>query len=160
GDAEALTDKNGHAKLSLPPASDNTKVTVEFTKDGFNSAKVEALVRKGAAPLAQTLVPSGKVYFLSNRSSKIDLYESNLDGSEAQVVLAGTGNEDAATGILPSIHDHQFLALDSSREGRRKDGQLQHDLFLFDTDSHELTKIDQDVSFYDFKAWLGDSLIY
>jgi hypothetical protein len=160
GDAEALTDKDGHAKLSLPPASDNTKVTVEFTKDGYNSAQAETLVREGAAPLHSALTPAGKVYFLSNRSNKIDLYESNLDGTQTAVVLAGTGNEDAATGILPNITNHQFLALDSSREGRRQDGQLVHDLFLFDTGSKQLTKIDENVSFGNFRAWLGDTLVY
>jgi hypothetical protein len=160
GDAEALTDSKGQARLSLPPTADNTQVTVNFGKDGYTSTSVPVLVRKSAPTINVALTPAGKVYFLSNRTGNIDLYEANLDGSESKVALAGTGSEDADTGILTNTTDHQFLALVSSREGRRTNGQLQHALFLFDTQNGELTKLDDGVAFSDFRAWLGDTLIY
>ncbi len=159
GEASAITNQAGRAELSLPANSAGAKVTLSVTRDGFNQSDFSAGVKSGAAPVAIKLTPEGKVYFQSNRTGRIDIYGSNLDGSGAEVVLAGTGSEDEATGILPNTRDPHTLAIVSSRDGRRAGG-LHHDLFLFNTESNKLTKIEQDVEFTNYRAWIGGTLIY
>jgi len=115
----------------------------------------------GAPTLQATLVPSGKVYFLSNRSGRIDLYAANLDGSGAALVLAGTGKEDQDTGVLPSVKNPNLLAVVSSREGRHDQyGNLIHDLYLFNAQSNDLKKVESVVGFGNYRAWVGDTLVY
>jgi hypothetical protein len=159
GEASAISDENGRAVISLPPATNNTTQKLSLTKDGFNTLEVGAAVKNGGPDLAVKLTPEGKVYFQSNRTGRIDIYGANLDGTATELVLAGTGQENESAGILPSISDPHTLALVSTRDGRRN-GQLHSDLFVFNTESRKLTKIDQDVDFGNFRAWIGSTLVY
>ncbi len=161
GDVQATTDANGKAVLVFPPDANNTTQDIEYSKDNFNTLKVSTKVQLNGKPIAATVVPAGKVYYLSNRSGKIDLYESNLDGSEPTVVLPGTGSEDTDTGILTTAKNPDYLALVSSREGKRDAyGNVYHGLFIFNTASRKLTKIEDTYAFVNYRAWVDDSLVY
>jgi hypothetical protein len=159
GDASALTDSSGHVELSLPLGTINSQQKLAFTKDGYNELDQEVMVKAGGSLVTVKLTPSGKVYFQSNRSGRIDIYGSNLDGTATEVVLSGTGTEDTATGILTSLTDQHTIALVSSRDGQRG-GSLHHDLFILNTDSRKLTKIDSDVDFSNFRTFIGSVLVY
>jgi len=159
GDAQAVS-KDGQLRLVLLPSKE-TSATATVTRDGFLDASLAVNLKPMPTPYPVALVPSGKAYFLSNRSGRIDLYSSNLDGSDTQVILPGTGREDSETGVLPNIKHPNLLALVSSREGRRDTyGNNVHDLFLFDADSKKLTKIENGVGFTNYRGWLDDYLVY
>ncbi|MBW4061704.1 hypothetical protein HJC99_04005 [Candidatus Saccharibacteria bacterium] len=160
GDADAVADSKGTVTASLPPSNDGQTITANVTTDGFNTLSVPVAVKVGAPTIAAKLVPSGQVYFLSNRSGKVDLYGANLDGSNATVLLAGTGNEDQSTGILPNVYDQSVVALVSSRAGKRLDSQPQEDLYLFHPATSQLALIDSNIRFSNFRTWLGKSLVY
>ncbi len=161
GDVQAMTDTAGKATLVFPPSANNTTQDIEYSKDGFNALKVSTKVVLNGGQIGASVVPAGKVYYLSNRSGKIDLYSSNLDGSGAEVVLAGTGSEDSDTGILTSAKNPAYLALVSSREGKRDAyGNPYHALFIFNTLSQKLTKIEDAYAFGNYRAWVADSLVY
>src|SRR6185369_6056156 len=161
GDVQAATDKTGKAVLVFPPSANNTTQNIEYSKDGFNTLMVSTKVQLGGKPITAAVVPAGKVYYLSNRSGKIDLYESDLDGTGATVVLAGTGNEDTDTGILPSVKKPAYLALVSSREGKRDSyGSLIHSLYIFNTESKKYTKIEDNYAFTNYRSWVGATLVY
>lgn len=159
GNSKAITGAQGEAALSLLPRAD-VKAQATVKKTGFLDLVVSITVRPNTPAYSVTLTPAGKVYYLSNRSGRIDLYESNLDHSDETVVLAGTGNEDSETGILPNIGDTRWLAIVSSREGRRDGGALLHDLYMFDTTGHTLTKISNNIGFGSKRVWLGDTLVF
>lgn len=160
GTASAVTSAAGLASVSLDPAAVVGAKAI-ITATGFTSTTVD--INKVVAALnAATLVPSGSVYFFSNRSGgRIDLYSANLDGSGPTVILKGTGSEDTATGLLPSVTDPATMAIVSSRAGKHdNNGNLQHDLYLFNGTTQTITQIDTNVDFNNFRAWFGTNLVY
>lgn len=161
GEVQATTDATGRAVLVFPPSANGATETIEYSKDGFNTLKVSTKVQLNGKPITAVMTPAGKAYYLSNRSGKVDLYESLLDGSKASMVLAGTGSEDTETGILPDVKHPAYLALVSNREGKRDTyGNVVHSLYIFNTESQKLTKIEDSYSFGHYRAWVGDSLVY
>ncbi len=159
GDSQAVS-KGGQLRLALLPGGD-LRVKAKLAKEGYHDATVDIEVKDTAKPYKVALVPSGNVYFLSNRSGRIDMYSSRLDGTESQVVLAGTGKEDEQTGILPSIEQPDLVAIVSSREGRRdKYGNPIQDLFIFNGDTKKLTKVEDGFEFGNYRTWVKDYLVY
>lgn len=159
GDIKAMSE-DGQGRIVLLPESSQS-VTAKVTKDGYLEGELKLDLKKTNQTYAVSLVPAGKVYYLSNRTGRLDLYSSNLDGSGATVVLPGTGSENTETGILPSIKNPDLLALVSTREGRRNSsGALLSDLFIFNANMRDLKKIEEDVPFYRYRAWVGDTLVY
>ena len=160
GSSNAVTDSTGGAVVSLEPAALATaKATV--TAGGYTGRTV-AVGQAADKTTGIVLTPAGTVYYFSNRTGKrVDLYGSNLDGSGATVILAGSGSEDTQTGLLPNINSPDTMAIVSSRAGQHDNqGDLQHDLYIFNGVTKKLTKIDDDVSFNDFRAWSGSTLVY
>jgi Tol biopolymer transport system component len=160
GDADVVSGADGTVVASVSASFNNQAEVASITDTGFNDATAPIIVATNADTTAVKLVPAGKVYFLSNRSGHVDLYSANLDDSAAKVVLAGTGNEDQATGILPNVYDQSVIALVSSRAGHRTNGALVEDLYIFRPDSQTLTLVDSDIDFGNYRAWLGKQLIY
>ncbi len=152
--------EEGKGRLVLLPEMGET-VTATVSKEGFLKTTVSLANKATTEAFKVQLVPSGKTYFLSNRSGRIDLYESNLDGSELQVILAGTGTENADTGVLPSTEHPNLLAVVSAREGKRDNqGNLRSFLYLLDTSNRKLLKIDEDIYFGNYRAWVGEYLVF
>jgi Tol biopolymer transport system component len=155
GKASAKTDTKGQAIVVLPV---NGKNEHEYTlsKTGFLDKKI-----KLALPLTPsqkvtdlTLTPSGKVYFLSKQSGKIDVVKTNLDGSERETVLAGTGKEENTTTTLVATTDWRYLALHT----RRSDKNYQ--LLLIDTKTDANTVIDEGNAVFELEGWSGKTLVY
>lgn len=148
----AKTNKDGIATLVLP--SDTTE------SDGFISGKniVTSVIKLRAAQDSLTnsylATPAGKVYFLSKNSGKIDVVKTNLDGTERQVVLAGTGNEDSNETILSASSDWAFVALKSRRDSN------QPELFIIDTNTDTQAKVSTVSGTILPIGWVGKHFIY
>jgi hypothetical protein len=139
-DINAKTDKSGSAIIVLPAGTKSVKAQISL--DGYNSADVNVLVDdKTIRENDFNLTPSGKVYFLSKLSGKIDVVKTNLDGSGRQTVLAGTGKEDDAATILLASRDWKFLALLSKREGLANPK-----LYIINTSNDSLQPIETDAT--------------
>ncbi|HUD11790.1 MAG TPA: carboxypeptidase regulatory-like domain-containing protein [Candidatus Saccharimonadia bacterium] len=153
------TSATGAGTVSIDPgALSGASATI---KAGGYTTKTVAVSSIMGHTNAVTLVPTGTVYYFSNSTGKINLYSSNLDGSDPTDVLPGTGNEDAATGLLPSIQNPSDLAIVSSRAGNRDvNGDLEHDLYLFNAQTNTLKMVDTNVEFTDFRGWMGETLVY
>lgn len=133
---EAKTDKNGKAVVVLP--ADKSAIDATFTGSGYNEFKQSIKVTTDEKVNVLTVVPAGKLYFLSNLNGNVDVVKSNLDGSSRQVVLAGTGKEDKRNTILLASRDWKYLALQSKR-----DGGDSPKLFLIETASDKVTTMDE-----------------
>src|SRR6185295_2559549 len=109
-DTEATTADDGKAVLVVP--ADKQEDAVTLSGDGFNtiSATLKVTTEEVEANSFK-VAPSGKIYFLSNASGKIDLVKSNLDGTDRQTVLAGTGKEDKLNTVLLASRDWKYVAL-------------------------------------------------
>jgi hypothetical protein len=153
-DATVKTDAKGEAIIVLP--ANKTEVKAILTGDGYNKADVTIKVT-AQADKANTfsLTPSGKVYFLSNASGKIDVIKSDLDGQNRSTVLAGTGKEDKANTVLLASQDWKYLALLSKRDGG-DDAKL----FLIDTSNDALSVMDEGQANFTLTGWNGHTFVY
>jgi len=151
---EAKTDSQGKLVLVLP--ADQATVAATITASGFNDAKLTVQVSEQVLPAnAVQLVTSGKIYFLSKLSGKIDVVKTNLDGSDRQTVLAGTGKEQNGDTIMLAARDWKYLALKSLRDGGSK-----AKLFLIDTSTDKLTTIDEGNAFFEAVGWSDHHFVY
>ncbi len=152
-DVNAKTDKDGNALVVLPAGTAAQKATLSLS--GYNNADV--IVKVSDSTVAEnkyTIVPVGKVYFLSKQSGKIDVVKSNLDGSKRETVLAGTGREDDKNTVLLASRDWKYLALLS-----RRDSDLAK-LYLIETSSDKVTAIDEGNATFSLIGWSDANFIY
>jgi len=153
GGAKAKTDKNGLANLVIPSGADTQAGTISYT--GYNDVKVSIVAAGGIAKNTFSVTPSGKLYFLSNLSGKIDVVKTNLDGTDRQTVLAGTGSEDKNSTSLLASRDWKYLALLSRRSGDKAS------VYLIDTtNGDKLTTIDEGNANFNLVGWSDDRFIY
>lgn len=153
---EAQTDSRGTAAIVLPP--NQSEVDATLSAKGFNGSNVKIKVSEANDPANNfTLTPSGKLYFLSKQTGKIDVVKTNLDGTNRQTVLLGTGNEDDQDTVLLAARDWKFLALKSRRGGTTaKDTKL----YLIDTSNDQLTTMDEGDASFTPVGWANHRFIY
>jgi len=155
-DTKALTGKAGQVTMVLP--ADKNSVSATITGDGYNSASVSLTVTaKTVAANTFKITPSGKLYFLSNATGKIDVVKTNLDGTDRQTVVAGTGSEAPDNTVLLASKDWKYLALYSIRKAGAP-----AEINLIDTaNGDKMTNVDtgSNASF-SLVGWQGHSLIY
>jgi hypothetical protein len=153
-DTEATTDKDGKATLVVPTTTATQKAS--FQGSGFNNMTAEVTATNNVVP-ANTfnVTPAGVVYFLSNASGKLDVVKTNLDGTNRQTVLSGTGKEDSRNTALLATKDWKYLALLSKR-----DGGSNAKLFLINTSADKLTTIDEGNASFTLTGWGGHNFAY
>lgn len=152
-DSTSKTDKNGEA-LVVVPAGESTR-TAKLSLDGYNS--LDATVKISNSSIQQNdfkLVAAGKVYFLSKLSGKIDVVKTNLDGSERETVIAGTGKEDDTNTVLLASRDWKYLALLSARDT----GQAK--LYVISTEDDKLLTMDQGNASFTPVGWYNHYFVY
>lgn len=153
GESEAKSGEDGVANLVITPGQAKQKMSV--SNNGFNSYDAEVEIKQSGDTEAKAeLAPGGKVYFLSKKSGKIDVVKTNLDGSERQTVLAGTGKEDDRQTVMLASRDWKYLALLSRREGSNAK------LYLIETASDKVTPMDEGNADFTLTGWADDSFIY
>lgn len=153
GDAKAKTDKEGKATLVVP--ANKQEIEATFSSDGYNIIKQKLEVKAAAAAVDVAVTPAGKIYFLSNLTGKLDVIKSNLDGTDRQVVLAGTGNEDKTNTVLRASRDWKYLALLS-----RRDGGEYAKLFLIETATDKVTTMDEGRASFTVHGWSEHRFVY
>ncbi len=150
---QSRTDSSGKTQLVQPVTT--KEVQVELSHEGYvnGSAKL-ALDASSQADLAATLLPEGKVYYLSKSTGTINVMKAGLDGSKPKVVVAGTGDEDSnTTSLLPSP-DWHYLVLRAQRSG-------DHDgLYLINTTNDSMTNFDQGNADFRPIGWTNGRFVY
>lgn len=151
---EAKTDDQGKAIIVVPEGKKD--VEVRLSSQGFNPLKTKLMVTTDEVEAnIFAITPSGKIYFLSNASGKIDLVKSNLDGSERQIVLAGTGKEDKNNTLLLASQDWKYIALLS-----RRDGGEYSKLFLIEAENDKVTTMDEGEASFSVYGWSENRFVY
>jgi hypothetical protein len=149
----AKTAQDGTALLVLPAGTTSEKA--KLSHDGYNDANADIKVSGDKIQENSfTLTPSGKVYFLSKLSGKIDVVKTNLDGTDRQTVLAGTGKEDDRNTVLLASRDWKYLALLSRRAGSNPS------IYLINTSDDSLTTIDSGTTDFGLVGWLDNDFVY
>lgn len=148
---EATTDKTGKTIIVLP--ANQTSVVATLLGTGYNNAKVTLKVSTDPTANNVTVTPAGMVYFLSNQSGAVDVVKANLDGTNRQTVLAGTGKEDRYSTTLLATHDWKYLAFYANRDGTPK-------LYLIDTSTDKLITMDEGDVNFGLVGWVGHRFVY
>ncbi|MDB5185482.1 MAG: hypothetical protein JWL85_5 [Candidatus Saccharibacteria bacterium] len=145
-DTETKTDDKGEAIIVLPPNKETEEALISIA--GFNELKTTIKVTE-AQTLENTyaITPAGKIYFLSKKSGKLDVVKTNLDGSDRQTVLAGTGREEDQDTTLLASRDWKYMALKSRREGDNAK------LYMIETANDKLTTMDEGDAGFSLVGW-------
>lgn len=152
-DAESVTDQNGAVTLVLPADKQTQQGTIHAK--GYNDLAITVDLNKATvADNSFGLTPTGKVYFLSKRTGKIDVVKTSLTGSDRQVVLAGTGQEEDTNTVLLASRDWKYLAL----LARRENGQTR--LYLITTADDSVLEMDSGDATFNPIGWSEHAFIY
>jgi hypothetical protein len=152
-DTQAQTDDNGEAVLVLPADKNSEKVTLKL--ENFNDSTADIDISEQLTDKNKlTLTPAGKIYFLSKQSGKIDVVKTNLDGTDRQTVLAGTGKEDNNNTVMLASRDWKYLALYSSRDSEKAK------IYLIETASDKLTAMDEGDADFQLIGWHNHNFVY
>jgi hypothetical protein len=154
-DTNAKTDSSGDALLVLPANASSQKATLSLS--GYNNAN--ATVQVSDISVKQNnfqLTPAGEVYFLSNGSGSLDVMKANLDGSDTQVAVAGTGNEEADNTSLLESADGKYVGLVAKRDASDPTPQL----YVLSTTDDKLFPVDSGDATFQMYDWAGDTLVY
>ena len=100
------------------------------------------------------MTPTGKLYFLSKRSGTINVMKSDLDGSNATVVITGTGRESATGTVLVSTRDWKYLALLAKRDSDNAA------LYLINSSTDQMSLIDQGNVGFSVIGWYDHNFSY
>lgn len=152
-DITAKTDKNGQALVVLPAGVASQKAKLSLAN--YNDAEVTVKVSDTKVEENDlSLTPAGKIYFLSKLSGKIDVVKSNLDGTQRETVLGGTGREDNQSTVLLASRDWKYLALLS-----RRDSDLAK-LYLIETSTDKVTAVDEGNANFELIGWADNYFVY
>jgi len=152
-DTSAKTNQKGQATIVLPTKTARDNATISL--NGYNSVHASVEVTSSVVSAnTVSLTPAGQVYFLSNLSGTIDVVKTNLDGSDRQTILAGTGDETPSTTSLLASRDWRYLVLEAQRSGS------QPALYLINTSDDKVTEFDNGNATFTLVGWYGHDFIY
>lgn len=137
----AISNNEGVAIIKIPP-NKLGELSFTFSSDGFIDSKQKISITKTETDtLAIELVPSGKTYFLSNRTGKVSVYSANLDGSDQVEVVPGVENDSNAQLFISP--NSKYAALISKRNNQ-KDATGQNtmqELFMINLEQKTIQRI-------------------
>lgn len=149
-DDQARTDDKGKAQIIVPTGKQ--EVTATITAEGYIDTKVQL---KQNQKNEFQLVPDGKVYFLSKQRGAIDVIKTNLDGTDRQTVIQGTGHEEDQDTNLLASRDWRYLLLKAKRVAGKPAS-----LYLIDTSKGVLETVEQANSNFTLIGWSGHRFLY
>ncbi len=151
---ETKTGKDGKATIVLPAG--RPKVTAEIRRDAYVAQTSTIVVTDQAVKENNfSVTPAGKIFFLSKLSGKIDVVKTNLDGTQRETVVAGSGNEEQWDTVLLASRDWKYLALKSKRDGGKN-----AKLFLIEAATGRLSTIDEGNGYFSLIGWSDHHFVY
>ena len=152
-DAEAKTDEKGAATIVLPVGKD--ELEGEVKANSYNTNAVKVAVSEASDKNHFTLTPTGRLYYLSKQTGKINVMAANLDGTASEVVVTASGNEKDGDTVLLAARDWKYLALQAKRSA-----SAVAQLYLLDATSKQLKLIDEGDVTFTLVGWSGHNFIY
>ncbi len=156
GENASQTDKNGRASIVVPP-NDTNRVELEVSAPGYLTKTVNTGLSVESREV--TLVAAQKDYFISKRDGKLDIFSSNLDGTNQQKIIEATGKEDEQLLQFTINRTNKQAVLVATREGKKVNERIVAGIYLIDLENSSLRKVDEgsNVQLID---WGNDALIY
>ena len=153
-DSTGTTTENGEATIVLP--ADKQAVSATFKAAGYNDFTADITVTEQTDDKNKfAMTPAGKVYFLSNRTGKLNVMSSNLDGSSPAIVVEGTGKENKDGSALIASSDWKYLALMTNRDSDERK------LYLISTADGKLSLMDEGKNTtFTLNGWQNEHFVY
>jgi hypothetical protein len=157
GESTAVSDKNGKVTITLTSLSEAADPVV-LSKAGYRNEEI-TLDQDARKTTKALLVPAQKTVYVTKQSGKYDVYKSDIDGKNPQVLLAGTGSETSNISLVVSP-DGAKVAVVSTRDNQRDSGGLLLSSLLIvnlsDGDAVSIAKAAQ----LQLIDWVGSRLIF
>lgn len=138
GESSAFSDKDGKIVLTLDKSEADADEAIIKAK---NYRDEKRPLDDTKADQSIKLVPSHKHSFVSKRSGKFDVYKIDVDGSNEQVVLAGSGAERDDITLAPHPTANLVSVVSTRDNQRNKDGFLLSALNLVNLDTNKVLTI-------------------
>ena len=156
-ESNAKSDTKGQIILTLDHDESTTR-SATVSAEGYRDEKLT--LQPGQGQNRTVLMVSGaKHAYISKQSGKFDLYKIDIDGKNKQVLLAATGNEDAAITVAQSNDDRE-VALVSKRDTlKNQDGYVLQSLTLVHVDDGTNLSVEhsEQIRLVD---WIGSKIVY
>lgn len=156
GEATAISDKSGKALLTL----DNATPTIEVSVSAKNY-QTHTFTMSADASVTQpvTLLPANKVVFATKQAGHYDIVRMNLDGSNREVLLPGTGLENGNIALATSPAGDRAAVVSTRENVRDADGFPVSTLTLVDVDKGIMVSVERGAQIR-LIDWIGSRLIY
>ena len=158
GENSAFANSEGLILLTVPTPKDDKPYKVDLTADNYLSKTVE-VDKANISDNKFEMTASPSRYFISKREGKHDIYRSDLDGKNEQVIIKGTGNErdDLRFSVNP---ENNLAALVSTRDGdHNEQGFALSGIHLVDLEKGELDWLDL-AERVELVGWINEYLVY
>lgn len=144
GDGNASSDENGRLVLTLDTGGleDEAQVSIEITAPGYRQQSLELTVNNKEEQSID-MVPARKAVYVSKRSGNYDVYTAYVDGKDEQRIVSGTGLERDDIVLIPHPKEEVAAFVATRENTRNPSGYLLSTLYILDTQTGELVKIDQ-----------------
>lgn len=156
GESKAESDDSGRASLVIPP-TDKKKVEIKVGGAGYLERAVETETTTVSREVL--LVPGQKNYFISKRDGKLDIFSSNLDGSDQRKLIEASGKEDESLTYFSIHRANKHAILITNRDGKVTSDRLIAGVYLVDLEAASLKKIDEG-SDIQVVGWGDDAIVY
>ena len=157
GEFDAVSDKDGKLVLTVDAGKDDA-ITAKISADTYRTENVNLDPNNKSAQKIG-LVSGRKQAFVSKRSGKYDLFKIDVDGKNEELVLKGTGYEQAEIGLVPHPTE-ELAAMVSTRDNvRNKDGFLLSTLTLVDLTDNSINTVAQSERLQ-VLGWSGTKLVF
>lgn len=144
GEGNASSDEDGKMVLVLDTAAvaDDAQISIQVSAEGYRQETLNITVNNRETQSVE-MVPARRHVFVSKRSGNYDVYAIDVDGKNEERIVGGTGLERSDIALVPHPAK-DVAALVSTRENTRNaTGYLLSTLYIVDTKTGDLVKIDQ-----------------
>jgi len=157
-DSATRSNAKGLAVITVPNNEATPQLDVTIGRDGYRTeaTTVDASTTK---PLPVALVTSRKEVYVSKQSGTYDLYTSDADGRNQQVILPGTGLENADIGLAVSPDGSQAALVSTRDKLFTTDGYPLSALTLVDLSTGSSTVITH-ADHIQLIDWIGTRLVF
>jgi Tol biopolymer transport system component len=161
GEGDAVSDKNGKIVLSLDTSgkADADELSIQITAANYRSETIK-ITASNKETNSVKMVTSKKDVFISRRSGTYDIYTIDVDGKNEKKLVSGTGIERPDQTLVVQQNGDLAAYVATRENARNGDGFLLSTLYLIDTKTGVLAKIDQSEQIQ-LVGWASDGhLVY
>lgn len=144
GDGNAISDEEGKVVLVLDTANqpDEAQLSISVTAEDYRTETLNLTVNNKETGEVR-MVPSRRHVFVSKRSGGFDVYAIDADGKNEERVVGGSGQERSDIALVPHPTQNVAAFVATRENTRNQHGYLLSTLYILDTTTGDLVKIDQ-----------------